>query len=364
MGTSYLDQLLASKAEEAEVSTPAEDLLDIPLGFDSSNPTEQIDPADLLPIQLSPEETDPRLKRLSHSSRTTLHTCPRKYQLNKLASQVIKLPDREEAEQGVTFAYGHAVGAGVASTLQNKTPQQVLLDTFLSWRADLLDEHKRQNKGFFKAFFAVQKFLKMREDGFLDDYKIVIYNGKPAAELSFQILLPNGYTYRGFVDAVLQNVHTGDILVLECKTTSGQAVSANFINSGQAIGYSIVLDQLFPKLSSYTVLYLVYESKSYEYKQLPFEKSLLQRALWLQELLIDIDIIDLYETYDTYPMHGESCYDFFHDCEYLSLCTLETKNIVKPLTKKVLKDIEKEQQSYDFTVKFEDLIQTQIDKIK
>ncbi len=35
-------------------------------------------------ITLPPGEIDPRLKLISHSSRTTLHTCPRKLQLHRL----------------------------------------------------------------------------------------------------------------------------------------------------------------------------------------------------------------------------------------------------------------------------------------
>jgi hypothetical protein len=313
-------------------------------------------------IELPAGEIDPRLKLLSHSSRTTLHTCPRKYQLYRMSSEQISLEKEKEVEQGVTFAYGSAVGVGIASVLEGKTETQVLMDTFLEWDVDLLDENPRQKKSFWLAAFAVQKFLAMREDDFLEDYELVIYNGKPAVELAFQVLLPNGFTYRGFVDAVLRHKTTGDIMVLECKTSSSTAQPATYKNSGQAVGYSVVLDVMFPELSSYTVLYLVYESKSYAFKQLPFQKSLLQRALWLQELLIDTQVIELYESYETYPLHGESCYSFFRDCEYLSLCTLDTANLTKPLTQDILDKIEQDSKRYEFTVSFEELVASQIAK--
>jgi len=327
--------------------------------------------ADLIPyteesriklVELEEGEIDPRLKLLSHSSRTTLHKCPRKYQLYRLSSQQISLADQKDMEQGVTFAYGTAVGVGVQSALEAKTEDQVYLDTFLAWDVDLLDENPRQKKSFWLAMFAVQKFIALRANGFLDSYELVYYKGKPAVELAFQVLLPGGFKYRGFVDAVLKHKESGEVMVLECKTSSGTANSATFKNSGQALGYSVVLDILFPSLSSYTVLYLVYETRSMEYKEIPFEKSLLQRALWLQELLIDTQAVELYEEYKTYPMHGESCFDFFRECEYLSLCTLSTKNLTKPLTSAVLEDIENDSKKYDFTVSFEDLIQAQIAK--
>lgn len=323
---------------------------------------------ELIPIMQSPaivleeNEIDPRLKLLSHSSRTTLHKCPRKYQLYRLSSQETKLEETKQANQDITFAYGTAVGTGVQSVLEDKSEEQIVLDTFLSWDTDLLIENQRQKKSFWLALFAVQKFMALREGGFLEDYELVYYEGKPAVELSFQVNLPNGFAYRGFVDAVLKHKQTGEVMVLECKTSSGTANSSMYKNSGQALGYSVVLDILFPELSSYLVLYLVYETKSYEYVELPFNKSLLQRALWLQELLIDTQQIELYESYKTYPMHGEACFDFFRDCEYLSLCTLSTPNLTKPLTQEILDRIEADSAAYDFTIDFYDLVKSQLDK--
>ncbi len=341
-----------------------DDLLDSPLDS-SSDITEQgeQEPAELIELFTIPEgEIDPRLKLLSHSSRTTLHKCPRKYQLYRLSSTEKDLEGIKQIEQGVTFAYGTAVGVLVQAVLAGKTEGQIILETFLSWDTDLLDETPRQKKSFWLVMFALQRFLKLRADGFLEDYELVYYNGKPAVELSFQVMLPNGFRYRGFVDAVLQHKQTKEIMVLECKTSSGTANSATFKNSGQALGYSVVLDILFPSLSSYAVLYLVYETKSYEYKELVFEKSLLERALWLQELLIDCQAVELYQSYKTYPMHGESCFDFFRECEYLSLCTLSTKNLTKPLNTKMMDKIEADESKYDFSVDFYDLVQAQVDK--
>jgi len=346
------------------MNTTATDFLDTPL-LDTTlgSPELESEPTEQIPLVELPAGTiDPRLKLLSHSSRTTLHKCPRKYQLYRLSSDSVALIGEKETEQGVTFAYGSAVGIGVASVLEGKSETQVLLDTFLEWDVDLLDETPRQKKSFWLAMHAVMQFIYMRSTGYLDDYELVIYKGKPAVELSFQVLLPEDYRYRGYVDAVLQHKHTGEVLVLECKTSSGTAQPAYFRNSGQALGYSVVLDVLFPGLSSYTVLYLVYETKSYAYVELPFQKSLLQRALWLQELLIDSQMISLYHSFDTFPMHGENCYDFFKECEYLGLCTLTTENLVKPLDQKMMEKIEEDQESYEFTVDFNDLVLAQIEK--
>jgi hypothetical protein len=354
--SSILDEYIGNASPSQESNAPPEDsLLDITHLGESAE-------GEVLPITLSEGEIDPRLKLLSHSSRTTLHRCPRKYQLYRLASSRIALETEAEVEQGVTFAYGTAVGVGVASALEGKSEEQCILDTFLAWDVDFADEDKLRKKSIYLAIFAIQRFTALRESGYLSDYELAYYKGKPAVELSFQVMLPDGFIYRGFVDAVLMHKTTKQIMVLENKTSSGTANAAMFKNSGQALGYSVVLDILFPTLSAYTVLYLVYETKTYEYKELPFEKSLLQRALWLQELLIDTQEIELYESYGVYPLRGESCYDFFKPCEYLGLCNMQTSTLAKPLTQNILDDIEEDQKRYEFKVSFEELIESQLAK--
>lgn len=311
-------------------------------------------------IELEEGEIDPRLKLLSHSSRTTLHKCPRRYQLYRLSSKTITVDEQKELEQGVTFAYGHAVGVGIQSVLEDKSENQILLDTFLAWSTDLLEENPRQKKSIWLAVFAIQKLIAIKEQGYLKDYELVYYNGQPAVELSFRIILPDGYSYRGYVDAVLQHRITKEILVMENKTSSGNPNSAMYKNSGQALGYSVILDKLFPEVSSYQVLYLVYGTRSMEYTEFYFEKSLLMRALWLQELLIDTRHIEMYESFQTYPMHGEACYDFFRECEYLGLCTMSTERLSQPLTQGMLDKIEEEE--YMFDVTFQELVENQIAK--
>lgn len=347
---SYLDQTIATDESTvaAEAEAMAADFLDQPIK--AASPL----------VELSEGQIDPRLKLFSHSSRATLHKCPRKYQLYRLSSDTVALQAEKEVEQGVTFAYGSAVGVGIQSVFEGKTEDRVVLDMFLEWDVDLLDNNPRQKKSFWEAMFAVQRFVLLQTAGYLEDYELVYYEGKPAVELSFQIILPNGYKYRGYVDGVLRHKGTGKILVLECKTSSGTANPTMFKNSGQALGYSIVLDILFPGMSDYDVLYLVYETRTRDFVEFFFTKSLLQKALWLQELLIDTKHIEIYEEFDTYPMHGENCLDFFRDCEYLGLCTLSTENITKQLTLDMVEKIEAEE--YMFTVDFFDLVAAQIEK--
>lgn len=303
---------------------------------------------------------DLRLQNLSYSSLLQLHACPRKFQLKKLNAEVDL---DEDMSSSVTFSFGHAVGVGVATLLETNSLDTAIYKAFLEWKPELFADNPRQAKSFWLAVLALQKFHDLRETGFLEEWELMYFEGKPAIELSFIILLPNGFKYRGFVDAVLRNKETGEIMVLECKTTSASTVySAQYKNSAQAVGYSVVLDHLCPDLSSYQVLYLPYKTKAREFEPMLFNKSYLSRALWLRELLLDCDTILMYEEAGIYPMHGESCLNFFRECEYFNLCTLPTERLTSALNAEEEAVLLKEHTTFQFQVPISALIEAQLAK--
>lgn len=308
---------------------------------------------------------DTRLKLLSYSSRITLHNCPRKYQLYRLNAAKPSLDEKTS----VTFALGHLVGAGIQGILAGHSIERIYFDCFMLWDTDLFAEDKKVHKSFWESMIAIERFYYVRDSSLLTDYELVYYtpvdgtDSIPAVELSFIIHMPNGFKYRGYVDAVLRHKTTGAVLVLEVKTTGLKSVNAAmYKNSAQAIGYSIVLDVLFPELSSYEVLYLVYMTSSREYYPLPFSKSYLQRALWIQELLLDCELITAYENAGVYPMHGESCFSYFKECEYLNTCTLSTSLITSPLSEEEEVKLEDSQKNFHISLSIEDLITAQLKK--
>lgn len=303
---------------------------------------------------------DPRIQLLSYSSLLTLHKCPRKFQLYRLKATEDAENKEAEINQNLTFAFGHVVGDGMQQVFLGLSEEDIIFKMFLDWHADLEDRNPKQNKSFYLAVIAIQRLISLRDNGFLEDYELLYYQGKPAVELSFSITFPDGFKMRGSVDAVLRHKTTGIVKVLEGKTSSAAALnSATFKNSSQGIGYSVVLDVICPEISSYEVLYLVYLTKGMEYTQLEFPKSYLQRATWIQELLLDIETIKLYESTGVYPMRGESCYDFFRECEYLNQCTLSTKLITTPFTPESVADTK----VYDVQLTLMDLIDAQVGKV-
>lgn len=309
------------------------------------------------PIKAISGYVDPRISLLSYSSLLTLHSCPRKFQLYKLKSE------RADADvnQSVTFAFGHVVGEGIQLVFQGMDMRRIMFHMFLMWDAKALaDVDAKRKKSFAEAVQAVRKFYNLRQSGYLNEYELVFVESKPACELGFAVNVFDDFVYRGFVDAVLRNTTTGEIFVLEVKTTwSKDAVPAQYKNSGQALGYSVVLDSLFPGLSSYSVLYFVYSTNTLEFTCLPFAKSFGQRAEWIRSLVFDVQDIQRYEEVGFYPKRGESCYSFFRDCEYLNNCHLSTAYLAKPLAE-TKEQMEVAEARYTHKFNLVDIIDSQV----
>jgi hypothetical protein len=298
---------------------------------------------------------DYRIRQLSYSSLLTLHSCPRKFQLYKLRTS---FREEQSLKSSITFAFGHFVGDAIQQVFMGLSYERILLSQFLKWSVDLYDEDERLKKSFWSAAIAIQRFISLRKSGFLDGYELVYYKDKPACELSFCINLPGDFRYRGHVDVVLRDVESGKVIVLEIKTTGMASTNPSmFKNSAQAIGYSIILDAIFPQWSSYEVLYLIYNTKLGEYLPIPFTKTHLQRALWIRELLLDVDTIESYESAEIYPMHGESCTSWGRDCEYINTCTLSTEYLTKSMTESQIDTVD-----YTVNISFADLLESQLSK--
>lgn len=289
---------------------------------------------------------------LSHSSDVLLHTCPRKFELQKLSGS------REEDDRHLTF--GKCAGAAVECLLTGESKKTAYWTAFKSWSTDLFSEDgERDGKTFWDVLVALDKFVPVLTNS-LQHYRIVSFNGKPATELGFQLILFNDFIYRGFIDAVLLDTRTNELVVFELKTTKFSKVDeATYKNSGQALGYSLILDAIADSLgmevgSSYKVIYVIYKTLAREYEIMPFTKNHLHRAVWLKQLILDTQLIELYDRFEMFPMHGESCYSFFRQCQYFGICEMQTENIIR------IKDKEEDISAYQFTFTIDQLIENQL----
>lgn len=298
---------------------------------------------------------DPRLTRSSYSSGLLFNGCERKYQLQKLSA--IGSNSEDDWRSKLTFGFGHAVGEGIQNILMGKERNRIIFDLFCKWKEDLYAENEKQKKTFFHMMFAIDKFLAMRQDGFLDEYELVYYNGQPAAELSYRINFPDGFKERGYVDIVLRNKITGKFAIFEIKTNSGMYLqSSSYRNSGQATGYSIILDKIEPGQADYTVYYLVYMTRSMEWECFEFPKTRSMRAQWVIDKLHDFQrlksLVDERGNLGIWPIRGNHCVSYGRECKYLGTCQLPTDRLIQPLTE----DQIEETVNYTFEFEWEELI--------
>lgn len=301
----------------------------------------------------------PKLKLLSHSSLTTLHSCPRKFELYRLNAG-------EGQRPSVDTAFGSAFGAGIQSLIElegNLT--RALFSAFIAWDTSLLEENSKSNKSFWEVVMALQGFEKLQLPLILKDWEIArLKDGKPAVELSFKVELPDGFAYRGFVDLVLKHRRENRYKIWELKTTgSYQVHEAQYKNSFQGVGYGVVLDAIAAgqgSESDYFVDYYIYKTKSREFELMPFLKSNLQRMRWLSQLLLEVEKLQLYDRLGTFPMHGENCYNFFRPCEYFGICEMSNSSLVDEEKAKLIPT----SPSADFTFAFTDLLATQQEQLK
>ena len=223
--------------------------------------------------------------------------------------------------------------------MKGSSLQQAWLAAFLAWDIGTEEELDKDKKSLWFALLMVSKFAEEYWPMFASQgWKLLSIGGKASDEYGYKLHFLDGFYMIGFIDAILYNELTGEIKVLEIKTTKYNNPSeALYANSWQAIGYGIILDKLAVLLahlditnySSYEVLYMVLKSNSMEIELMPFKKTKVQKAIWLKDITLDIERIGSYEASGHWPKYGESCFNYasYKPCKYFGVCHMSLKGI-------------------------------------
>lgn len=300
----------------------------------------------------------------SYSMQEVLHACARKFQLLKLQADN---EGEREFEANVDFAFGHAVGAGVAVFDETKDLNKAVWAAFLAWNIDLFAESQKKanrpdpKKSFHHAIWALYVYSNfVEEDTDLADYEVV------KTEANIAVDLENGYFYVGHIDQLLKNKYTGKFRVKENKTTSYSTVDpAMYANSDQALSYAVVVDSLGD--AEYEVLYTVYSSTEQRWMQFLFVKSPLSKIEWLQDQAITASTIDLYAEKNFFPKRGSSCLAFGRRCEHFETCDFDSERVFGKKfnqLKRVQSLVElQEIELSDFAFKWSDIVKRQRERL-
>lgn len=303
---------------------------------------------------------------LSHSILSGLHSCARRLVLEKIsANAAVELSIPEPVN--IDFVFGHSVGAGVQALFAFENLASALYAALLSWRAPLELGHedylKRKKKSIERAVIAVEQFSYFRTQE-LQGWEIFrLPDGRPAIELSFCIDL--GKTkYFGHIDLILRHSTSGRIAVGEIKTTGYSSPHpALYQNSGQAVGYGLILDRIVGALADYDVMYFVYSPSGDGWEFLPFAKLASTKIEWIQDRLIDSGHLQQYFKLEHFPKNGANCMQFNRPCQFFGNCDLVNIDRLRALPSlETVEDVmEKYKVDYFFDIK--ELIKDQQERI-
>lgn len=257
----------------------------------------------------------------TYSTQENLHACPRLFQIKKIRAST----GNAVRTQTPTFAFGHAVGAGVACYDQTLDLRAAIFQAFLAWDMDLdADERKlgrRNGKSFWEAIWALYCYKSFHADETnLSDYEVVKVEGTVAIDFE------DGHFYSGHIDEVLRHKETGRFKVKENKTSGLSNIdTALYSNSDQALSYAVVVDMLGG--SEYEVMYTIYSSTEQRWIQYDFVKPVSLKAAWIQDQLLIHSQIESYQELNFFPKRGRSCFNYMRRCEEYGTCDTGCKTV-------------------------------------
>ena len=291
--------------------------------------------------------------RLSHSALDVLHVCERKFQLDRLL--VSELSEREEWPSTV---FGRAYGEGVASYMTHQDADLALYKTFLAYWPVLEEERKTQEICMSLVLSSIPHL-----DNLLMDWEVATFNGKPAIELSFRLNIDSRFYFVGYIDLVLRNKWTGVHGIMEVKHTGLNIfdLSPLYQNSGQALGYSIVLDKIVGEAqSNYEVLYFAGQlgagnGFSPKIHTMIYPKTLQDRLNWFITLGMDVERLHMMLDNNVFPLRGASCLQYMKPCKHLGTCNLHGLDTYKEEIEDTI--------VYDFNYQLDEVIQDHLIRI-
>ena len=263
---------------------------------------------------------------ISYSMEGVLDACPREFQIAKLESNSSEGRPRTN---NVTFAFGHAVGAGVAVYDKTQDLKQAIFAAFLAWDIDLLAEDRGKSaqydpkKSFAFAIYALQKYATWYEEYGLGAYEVVDLEATVVVDLQTGDAESGQPTqfHTGHADELLRHKVSRKLRVKENKTTAMRSVDpAMYANSNQTIGYSIIVSQFGD--TDYEVLYTVYSSTEQRWLEFEFHKSALTQVEWLKAETLQADQIQVYAESDFFPKRGSSCIRYGRQCQHFGTCDM------------------------------------------
>ena len=270
---------------------------------------------------------------LSHSSRSSFRSCPRKFEFRKVYNN----SRRSESYAGNT---GSALHAGIQSWLIHKDFDhaiwQMIKNFPIKYQKSWNDE-----RSLAACYTTLVSMINWEHMG---QYEVAQLK-KPDGTIVYAVEVPfilriskypffaDGGTicvdYRGFIDLILFDKMNNTYIVNDIKTTTRNTdKTVEFRFAEQCVPYGLVLESVLGNdiNKGFEVTYWSTVIDHLEPKNtwLPFPKSKVDLRDWMQGYLFDLDQIRRYYNLGWFARNGNSCMNWQRPCVFWDFC--ETRN--------------------------------------
>ena len=271
---------------------------------------------------------------LSYSYLSEFNSCPRKFELRAKGDAFSR-----EGGKSIDTAFGSAFGAAIAYVLANMNvePKARLLEAnliaFANWHVGLFEEITSSRKSFGSCLHAIQKFNYTYANVLAKDYEIADINGESSIEYGIGLLLGssdmNPFLYKGNIDLVLRDKKTGELVVVDLKTSSKDLETLGYMygKRSQVAMYASILAAALGQ-STARLAYIAWNPKEEELYLLPFTMTADDMAYEIESLHARAQVITLYETLARFPHNGDACLAYGRPCKFWGTCkSAPTENL-------------------------------------
>lgn len=297
-------------------------LLDVPFFPDSSQPKTPT-------VRKLGYVWEPDKIPLSYSRFNTLHSCPRKFQLKELKQQ-------RSSFESVDMSYGTAFGAGVQEMFRSGSVERALTAALGAWDYTEFEDMygKKHDKSFWMCCESLEVFHQFQFQQLYAEYDLATIEGRKGIELFVYIGIGESYSYQVHIDLVLANRESGALAVMEIKTSGMAQQEANWGNSEQTLGYYAIIETLsrrYNLLMEPRVYYLTQTTGKLQdayanrgFNIFCYEKEMSNSANFVQNLLTNIAVIEVYLDNEHFPKRGNSCVTYNRPCEFYGTCDMDS----------------------------------------
>lgn len=276
---------------------------------------------------------------VSHSSRGSLASCPRKIEFRKMYNS-----SRRDETQAT--GSGKAMHEAFQTWLVNKDVDEGLWKLVsnypIQFQKTAMDANSLEG--------CIGTYLHCIQSELFNEWEIAYVikpDGEkvPAVEVPFNLRMQVDFfntgrlvwvNYIGYIDLIMYNKIEDRYAVWDIKTTTREAdFATQFTFDEQCLPYGLVLQKLLglDYERGYDVGYWITKLHVVEPYEvlLTFTKDGHDVAEWLRGYLLDIHMLQMYHRLGFFPRHGGSCSSWNRRCQFFDMCDTRDYNYLETM---------------------------------